>query len=204
VRRDVCLGQSVVVALELHFANRPGAPVLDGFGRAGSGETVSCQGPSSGVLRECWTAAFSRMTMVREHERGCSRLHRREWNLAGRKVRPTRTSWIVSSRFLAAEAARNGNEKGRLFGTASLRAGSRTEVVPSECFAGEGARHATPPRHTRFAPQSILRGCRRVGWRYALVTALASVVSYAVTMLRGSSPILTVRPTEKPESGFGI
>jgi len=39
------------------------------------------------------------------------------------RVRTTRTSWIVNSRLLAAEAARNDNEKGKLFGTFGLAQG---------------------------------------------------------------------------------
>src|SRR5207244_13001126 len=68
------------------------------------------------------------------------------------RVRTTRTSWIVNSRLLAAEGARNDNDKGKPFGTLRLplrlaqgfgksRAGSRTRsrAVPG-MLAGKGAR----------------------------------------------------------------
>ncbi len=63
-----------------------------------------------------WRTKLSSRSLC-QHERGRSRLHRRERNFADSRVRTTRTSWIVYSRFLAAEAARSDNEKGRLFGT---------------------------------------------------------------------------------------
>ena len=77
-----------------------------------------------------WRTKLSSRSLC-QHERGRSRLHRRERNLAGRRGRTTRTSWIVNSRF-AAEGARNGNEKGKLFGTLRLRSGQAQglEVVP--------------------------------------------------------------------------
>jgi len=69
-----------------------------------------------------WRTKLSSRSLC-QHERGRSRLHRRERNFADSRVRTTRTSWIVNSRFLAAEAARNDNEKGKLFGTLRPRSG---------------------------------------------------------------------------------
>ena len=112
-----------------------------------------------------WRTKLSSRSLC-QHERGRSRLHRRERNFADSRVRTTRTSWIVYSRFLAAEAARSDNEKGRLFGTLRPRSGQAQELksCASRNVRGRGRpRHATPPRHTRFAPQSILLDCRRMG-----------------------------------------
>ena len=69
-----------------------------------------------------WRTKLSSRSLC-QHERGRSRLHRRERNFADSRVSTTRTSWIVNSRFLAAEAARNDNEKGKLFGTFGLAQG---------------------------------------------------------------------------------
>ena len=136
---------------------------------------------------------------------GRSRLHRRERNLAGRRGRTTRTSWIVNSRF-AAEGARNGNEKGKLFGTLRPRSGQAQELksCASRNVRGRGRpRHAIPPRHTRFAPQSILRGCRR----WAAVCPSHSLSFGCVVRCDGTEGEFTDpngAPTEKPEPGFEI
>ena len=118
-----------------------------------------------------WRTKLSSRSLC-QHERGRSRLHRRERNFADSRVRTTRTSWIVNSRFLAAEAARNDNEKGKLFGTLRPRSGQAQGLksFPECSRARAPAPRNTSAPHEVCAPINTSR-LSKSGLRYALVTA---------------------------------
>ena len=132
------------------------------------------------------------------------------------RVRTTRTSWIVNSRLLAAEGARNDNDEGKPFGTFRLplrlaqgfgksRTGSRTRsrAVPG-MLAGEGARATQHLRATRgLRPNQYFA----VVEEWAAVCPSYSLSFGCVVRCDGAEGEFTDpngAPTEKPESGLGI